>query len=309
MTQINELACRNNKENIFVTLFIGVLDLPTGHLRFCNAGHEKPILIKRKRTEGTSPDERTIDCQMLDIKPNLPIGLFDDFRYEAQEITQKRGDTLFLYTDGLTEARNMTNELFGEKRVMQMLADSNTTVPKKLLDNTTNQLNRFTEGAEQSDDLTLLIFNYTPEEEEEVLDEELVLQNDVRQVEQLNTFMKQSLQRLNIEKPLINKLRLAVEEAVVNVMEYAYPAGNKGDISVRLTSNGHRLKFIITDHGGAFNPTEATVADTTLSVEDRPIGGLGILLVRKLVDSINYERNEGKNILTLLKEYNTIQKT
>ena len=308
MTQLNEMGCRNNKENIFVTLFVGVLDLPTGRLRLCNAGHEKPILIKRQANDDSSKEVSTV-CQLLDVKANLPVALFNDFKYETQEITMEKGSTLFLYTDGLTEGRNAKNEQFGKKRTMEVLTHSNTTDPKQLVDDIVDQLNQFSAGTEQSDDLTLLAVSYTPEDEKEILDEELVLQNDVQQVERLNTFVKQSLQRLGVERPLANKLRLAVEEAVVNVMKYAYPTGTTGDICLRLTSNGHRIKFIITDSGGAFNPTEVSAADTTLSAEDRPIGGLGILLVRKLMDSINYERSRGKNVLTLRKEYKNIQKS
>ena len=96
---------------------------------------------------------------------------------------------------------------------------------------------------------------------------------------------------------------LAVEEAVVNVMSYAYPLGTKGDIIVEATATDEWLKFIITDQGKAFDPTQGGNADTTLTAEDRPIGGLGVLLVQKLMDSINYERINGKNVLTLKKNY------
>ena len=98
------------------------------------------------------------------------------------------------------------------------------------------------------------------------------------------------------------KLRLALEEAVVNVMEYAYPTGDSGDISLQVSSDGQSLKFVIKDQGGAFDPTMKELPDTTLSVEDRPIGGLGILLVREMMDSINYERTGGMNVLTLIKK-------
>ena len=96
---------------------------------------------------------------------------------------------------------------------------------------------------------------------------------------------------------------LAVEEAVVNVMNYAYPIGTKGQINVAAQGTEKSVKFIITDEGKAFDPTQAHEADTTLSAEDRPIGGLGILLVQQLMDSINYERIDGKNVLTLKKKY------
>jgi sigma-B regulation protein RsbU (phosphoserine phosphatase) len=98
---------------------------------------------------------------------------------------------------------------------------------------------------------------------------------------------------------------LAVEEAVVNVMSYAYPIGTKGDVTVQAKATGQWLKFIIIDQGKAFDPTLKGEADTTLNAEERPIGGLGIYLVRQLMDSINYERVDGHNVLTLRKKLTT----
>ena len=303
MTQLNEAACRNNKANIFATLFVGVLDLPSGHLRFCNAGHERPVLIKKEKNNAASQEGAVMECKMLEIKPNLPIGLFDDFIYEMEGINLEKGTALFFYTDGLTEGRNPMNVQFGKERMMQVLANSDTLAPQQLVENMIKEQSRFVQTAEQRDDLTLLALCYSPEEEHNLLDEEIILQNDVTQVTTLNTFIKEILQRLSVSKPLAYKIRLALEEAVVNVMKYAYPVGIPGDIRVRVASNGKRLTFIIIDTGVAFNPTEAVAVDTSLSAEDRPIGGLGILLVRKQMDSINYERTDGKNVLTLRKDY------
>ena len=122
MKRLNETACRNNKANIFVTLFVGVLDLPTGHLHYCNAGHELPILIDHSPlTIDHSPSQMpaeasarggqqcsmfNVQCSMIEAKPNLPVGLFEDFEYEMQTMQMQPGSALFLYTDGLTEARN-----------------------------------------------------------------------------------------------------------------------------------------------------------------------------------------------------------
>ena len=302
MRRLNETACRNNEANIFVTLFIGVLDLPTGHLRFCNAGHEQPIIIKssslRSDAGGT---ELKVESSSLDMIPNIPVGLFDDFNYEMQTTVMQPGSALFLYTDGLTEARNAKHKMFRRERVMQMITDSATTDPKQLVETAISQWRHFIGTTEQSDDLTLLAICYTPSQEQDVLGKELTLKNDVKEVETLGSFVKQVCEHLNIDKSLTSKLRLAVEEVVVNAMEYAYPKGMTGDINIRATSNGQRLTFTITDSGIPFNPTDVPVADTTLSVEERPIGGLGILLVRQLMDSINYERIDGKNVLTLNK--------
>ena len=304
MKRLNETACRNNDASIFVTLFIGILDLPTGRLRYCNAGHELPILIDHSHSQVLTESLASAEdqqCTMIDAKPNLPIGLFSDFIYESQEMILQPGSTLYLYTDGLTEARNERNEMFGRKRVLQLISNCGTTNPKLLVEETIEQWQHFRGNTEQSDDLTLLALSYTPSQEQSIMVEGITLLNDVQETEALGAFVKQVAQQLALDKSLTGKLRLAVEEAVVNVMEYAYPAGMTGKVNVCATSDGHRLKFIITDTGIPFNPTEVSAADTTLSAEERPVGGLGILLVRNLMDSINYERIDGKNILTLSK--------
>ena len=295
MKRLNETACRNNKANIFVTLFVGVLDLPTGHLHYCNAGHELPIMIRTQNSKA--------EISNLEAKPNLPVGLFEDFEYEMQTMQMQPGSALFLYTDGLTEARNAKGKLFGRDRVGQMIAEAGTTNPKQLVEAAIECWQKFIGETEQSDDLTLLALSYTPLQEQSIMGEGITLKNDVKEVEKLGSFVKQVAESLSLDKSLTGRLRLAVEETVVNVMEYAYPQGTTGDVNIRATSNGRRLKFIISDSGIPFNPTEVTAADTTLSAEERPIGGLGILLVRELMDSINYERINGQNVLTLSKKY------
>ena len=97
-------------------------------------------------------------------------------------------------------------------------------------------------------------------------------------------------------------LNLAMEEAVVNVMDYAYPAGIKGKVCIEAEADDQQLSFVISDWGKPFDPTAKAEVDTTLSAEERPIGGLGIHLVRQIMDSINYERIDEKNVLTLRKK-------
>jgi anti-sigma regulatory factor (Ser/Thr protein kinase) len=134
------------------------------------------------------------------------------------------------------------------------------------------------------------------------LNETLTLKNDVREVAELSNFQKSFYEKMNLEKSLARQLRLAVEEAVVNVIEYAYPADTEGYVDITMMSDGHWLKVVIDDSGVAFDPTIEKKADTTLSVEERRVGGLGIYLVRELMDSINYERIDGHNILTMKKK-------
>ncbi len=292
MTGINEAACEGNEINMFVTLFIGVLDLPTGRLRYCNAGHDAPLIISQ-------------GVKQLPVNANLPVGLFNDFKYTQQHVQLPSKFTMFLYTDGLTEASDTTHQLFGLQRIIdsaQQCLEQGQTSPAVLMDTLHERAVQFADGAKQSDDLTMVAINYHRPDEAIILKETKFLSNDVKEVPELNQFIKSVADKLNLGHSLVSQLMLAVEEAVVNVMSYAYPLGVKGDITVEAKATKQWLKFIITDQGKAFDPTQGGDADTTLSAEDRPIGGLGILLVQQLMDSINYERIDGNNVLTLKKD-------
>lgn len=138
----------------------------------------------------------------------------------------------------------------------------------------------------------------------DILTETLTLHNDISEVPQLNDFIEAVAERLGIEPSTALQLQLAVEEAVVNVMDYAYPPDSVGEVSVATTSDGQCLKIVITDSGVPFDPTEQEKADISLSVEERQVGGLGILLVNEIMDTVSYERKDGKNVLTLTKQLN-----
>lgn len=129
----------------------------------------------------------------------------------------------------------------------------------------------------------------------------LILPNDIETIPQLNEFIDAVAEEVAFDMSLAMSLNLAIEEAVVNVMEYAYPDGEKGNVEIEVTVDEGWLTFIISDSGIAFDPTTKEDADTTLSAEERPIGGLGIFLVKKLMDTIEYQRTDGKNVLTLRK--------
>ena len=131
---------------------------------------------------------------------------------------------------------------------------------------------------------------------------QLTLPNDVQEVPQLNVFVDEVCEQADFDMSTTLKLNLAIEEAVVNVMNYAYPAGEKGDVDIEAMINDEYLVFVISDSGTPFDPTAKAEVDTTLSAEERGIGGLGIHLIRQIMDTINYERVEGKNVLTLRKK-------
>ena len=293
MQNINEASCQGNDSNMFVTMLIGVLDLPTGNLRYCDAGHDSPFVIKNG------------DISMEECKPHLPLGVFEDIKYETQETMLAPDSTLFLYTDGLTEAKKGHKQYFGIQRTKEVIGHcaKERLIPQQIIERVTEAVHQYVGDAEQSDDLTMLVIHYTPKQFESKLTETLVIKNDVHEVKRLNDFQKSVFAELNLERPLVRKLQLAVEEAVVNVIDYAYPIGTEGLIEIRMMYDGKSLKIMIIDSGVAFDPTLKEKADTTLSAEDRQIGGLGIHLVREIMDTINYIREGGKNVLTLIKNF------
>jgi len=134
------------------------------------------------------------------------------------------------------------------------------------------------------------------------LQRKIVLPNDVQEVPKLAAFVDEVCEWMGFDPMLTMQLNLAIEEAVVNVMDYAYPPGTKGEVDIEVKADADELMFTISDNGVAFDPTAKAEVDTTLSAEERQIGGLGIHLVRHIMDNVEYERKDGRNILRLSKK-------
>ena len=300
VNQMNEsLTDESNEQNMFVTLFLGTLDLSTGALRYCNAGHDAPVLLG----DGNAP---------LPVHPNLPLGVLAGFAYTEQEGTLRPGDTLFLYTDGLTEAENSAHELFGQARVLQSVGqwDRSMTAEQEA-SAMLEAANSFVGGAQQSDDLTMFAIRYlapnasavsaspVPETSgpQPVDHFSLVMRNDIQQIPTLAEW----IDSIGLPTALNMPINLALEEAVSNVMLYAYPKNKSGQVLVEAEKSPGKVIFTISDSGIPFDPTRQEEPDITQSAEERPIGGLGIFLVRQIMDSIAYERKDNRNILTLVK--------
>ena len=297
VTIMNRTIADMNKTNMFVTLFVGVLDLPTGRLHYCNAGHDAPLLV------GAGVGELHCDA-------NIPVGFMPQWKYTLQEAHIFTGTTIFLFTDGLTEAEDINHAQFQMERVHEVAGQAlaqQMQEPKELIGSMTEAVHQFVGDAEQSDDLTMMAIQYIKQQHDVKLRKSIVLPNDVKEVSKLTAFVEEVCEAMGFDGALTAQLTLAIEEAVVNVMKYAYPPQTRGDVTIEAQSNDLRLKFTIIDSGMPFDPTVRAEVDTTLSAEDRPIGGLGIHLVRKIMDSINYERVDSLNVLTLRKKLNNNQ--
>ena len=278
---LNKAMCEQNEQSMFVTLFLGVLDMRTGKLDYCNAGHNAPAMVGLQ------------DCKIAlfdELLPNIPLGIEPEFVFKGQTMKMSYNETLFLYTDGLTEAENERHDQFGTERMLEKLAAISEQMlsPREMVKVMQDEVTAFVDGAAQSDDLTMLAIRYQIPA--------LVMRNDIEQIPTLAEWVEGLELPMELDMPV----NLALEEAVSNVMLYAYP-GKHGLVFVECVK-GKNVVFTITDEGIPFDPTAAPEADITLSAEERAIGGLGIHLVRQIMDEIRYERIENKNILTLVKK-------
>ena len=292
MAALNQTMVDMNETNMFVTLFIGVLDLPTGRMHYCNAGHDAPLLVGA-------------GVGLLSCDANIPVGVMPSWKYTLQEAQIFTGTTIFLFTDGLTEAEDATHNQFRMERINDVAAQAlahHQQEPRQLIGLMTDAVRQFVGDAEQSDDLTLMAIQYIKQQRDVKMRKSIVLLNDLNEVPRLTAFVDAVCEAVGLNPTVTMQMNLAIEEAVVNVMNYAYPRGKKGDVTIEALSNDVRLKFVIIDSGTPFDPTVHADVDTTLSAQERPIGGLGIHLVRQMMDSINYERVNNLNVLTLRKK-------
>ena len=289
---MNKTIADMNKNQMFVTLFVGVLDLPTGRLRYCNAGHDAPLIV------GTAVDELPCD-------PNIPVGVIPMWKYTLQETSVPPGTTILLFIDGLTEAMDARYEQFQMDRVNEVaaraLADGQQE-PRQLIGQMTEAVHQFVGDAEQSDDLTMMAIQYIKQQRDVRMSRNIVLTNDLQEVPRLNDFVEEVCQDVGFDDAVTTQVKAAVKEAVVNVMEYAYPPGESGDVSIEAAANDVRLKITIIDSGKPFDPTVQADINTTLTATEHNASGMGIHIMRQNMDSINYERMDSRNVLTLRKK-------
>ena len=145
MTSLNDSLSDGNESNMFCTAFLGILDLKTGRLDYCNAGHNAPLVIGSNGNVSAIP-----------VEPNLPLGLFNGFPYQGQETKMEKGTMLYLFTDGVNEAEDMEMNQFGDDRLVSLLEKNAGAEPKEIVETTFAQVQLHADGANQSDDITVM---------------------------------------------------------------------------------------------------------------------------------------------------------
>ena len=289
-TKANEKLCENNESGMFVTAWMGIMDLTTGIVQFSNAGHNPPLL---KRADGS--------FEYLKTRAGFVLAGMEGICYRAGEITMDPGDRLFLYTDGVTEATNTENMLYGEERLLTFMNQNASMEARKLLPALKNNIDEFVGEAPQFDDITMLMLDYRPEKGGERMTNK-TFPAKAEALSDVIGFVEQMLECFECPMKTQTALCIAIEEVFVNVAHYAYGDGEGSvTLGIGFDKDNRTLTFRMTDSGVPFDPLKKPDPDITLSAEEREIGGLGIFITKKTMDSLSYAYENGENILTMIK--------
>jgi sigma-B regulation protein RsbU (phosphoserine phosphatase) len=284
MERSNAALCSNNNTNMFVTCWFGILNLTNGELKYTNAGHTDPLLIHNN------------NVKEFKTKHGLVLGAIDEAKYKENKIVLEPGDKIILYTDGVTEAHNPNNELFGEKGLIEFTKKNITNNAKDYIHNLREEIKKFAGGNEQFDDITMLVVEYQKGAQ---LMESKIFKADVKELDSLFEYSSTLLEVLDFSKRDIIMINTALEEVFVNVAKYAYEKG--GEVEVTLSNDKNKVTFVFRDSGKPFNPLEKEDPNITASSEEREVGGLGIYMVKNIMDETTYEYKDHHNVLTLVK--------
>ena len=282
---VNHHICMNNKAEMFVTTWLGILELSTGRLRAANAGHEYPALRR-----GGGPFSLLMD------KHGFVLGGMDGMRYQEYELQMKAGDALFLYTDGVTEAANEARAFFGTERMLRALNLDPDAAPKSVLETVKREIDDFTGSAPQSDDITMLCLRYVGDTMKKI-----TLDAKTENLQQVLSFVDAALEAADCPMKTQMQIDIAVEELFTNIASYAYAPGS-GSAVIGIDVRDGSAEITFADSGIPYDPLKKEDPDVSLSAEDREIGGLGIFMVKKTMDDMRYVYRDGQNILTIRKK-------
>ena len=290
-TRANEKLCENNEADMFVTAWMGILDLQTGNMKYANAGHNPPLL---KRADGA--------FEYLRSRAGFVLAGIEGFNYRINELQLKAGDRLFLYTDGVPEATNAESELYGEDRLLNFMNQNTVAPATELLTALKADIDAFVGEAPQFDDITMLMFDYKPQEGgARMTSKTFPAKTDA--LPDVLGFVEEILESCECSMKNQTAICVAIEEVFVNVASYAYGEGS-GDVTLDIGFDeaNRDVTFRLIDQGVPFDPLKKPDPDITLAIEERQVGGLGIFIVKKTMDTVHYAYEDGKNILTMIKK-------
>ena len=286
---VNASIHKGNTDSMFVTCFLAILDKRSGKLIYSNAGHNPPIIGSNK------------NYKFLTSKPALILGCFETSNVEDNEVTLKPGETITLYTDGISEARNNEGDFFGEERLINVFNKKDYTCTIELHHQIKDEVADFVNGAPQSDDITILTLRYQGEHLE--YDEKLFEATKQDSANMLS-FISDFSTRHNFPEEFKNQLVVVGDELISNIINHGYE-NNGGPIFIRLLFNETKKEFVLTIVDRAIEFNQLTVEDSPIQgdAKKQKIGGLGILIVKNIMNDSSYQRINNKNILVLKKSF------
>ena len=290
LKEINKSIYEGNHSQMFVTCFLAILDKSTGRLQFANAGHNPPII-------GSNHNYSYINC-----KTGFVLGGLADAFVVDEEITLKPGESITLYTDGVTEARNINGDFFGEERLIQTFNKKDYTCLVELHHTIKDEVDTFVGNAPQSDDITMITLKYHGDKYSY---SEKIFDGKMKNINDMLSFIKDFCEKHKFQDDFCSNLLVVGDELFSNIIKYGYE--NKGgELFIRLLYNIDQKEFVLTviDKAPAFNQLEVNNSIVGNNVKEQKIGGLGILIVKKIMSEYAYDRINGKNILVLRKKFN-----
>lgn len=279
--EANKTLCEQNDADMFITAWIGKLDFRTGHLTYCNAGHNPPVIYRKSGT-----------FSYLKSKPDFILAGLDMSVYHMHDVYLNPGDSIFLYTDGITEAMNTDKELYGEDRLLTELNALGDAYPTEICETISKKVLDFAGEEPQSDDITMLSMKMVAMQDRD----NIRLFPDQNSIDIVMNYLAERLSVLRIPSSVINKVQVASDEIYSNIVYYS--KATYAVVSFKEVKGELMVRFV--DNGSAFNPMESSTPDITLSADEREIGGLGIHMVKKMTSNMTYERNlMNENVLTI----------
>ena len=286
---VNASIHKGNTDSMFVTCFLAILDKRSGKLIYSNAGHNPPIIGSNK------------NFKFLTSKTAIILGCFETSNVEDNEVTLKPGETITLYTDGISEARNSEGDFFGEERLINVFNKKDYTCTIELHHQIKDEVADFVNGAPQSDDITILTLRFQGEHLE--YDEKLFEATKQDSANMLS-FISDFSTRHNFPEEFKNQLVVVGDELISNIINHGYE-NNGGPIFIRLLFNETKKEFVLTIVDSAIEFNQLAVEDSPIQgdAKKQKIGGLGILIVKNIMNDSSYQRINNKNILVLKKSF------
>ena len=286
---VNDTLVDATREDVFVTVFYGVYDRRDGSLVYSNGGHNPPVLVTPGRAD------------LLPLTGGVALAMFDGLSYNEGRVEVPPGGKLFLYTDGVTESVSTREDEFGDQRMKENLLGSAGRGPGDTIEEMLRAVEGFAGTAPQFDDIAMLVLGRdTPEDT--IIVRRFSLRNDRTEIPRLAREIEAFAEAGGIGPAEVGQLQLALEEAITNTMDYGLPVGGVYEIDVRATVEDGLVEVAVEDDGVAYDPMADTPEfDPDQSMEERRIGGIGVHLVRTLMDEVNYLRVGDRNRLTVRK--------